>query len=138
VKNVARHGVAVLGSGKFYWMVPVNQLSHDGVSAEPPVTDPIGRLGFQTFERYFDIMNKLLAALIAAAFATTGAFAADAKKEEKKMEAKPAAAAASGQAMKADNMEKKDMKAEAKAEKKEEKKDMKAEAKTEKKEEAKK
>jgi hypothetical protein len=37
-------------------------------------------------------MNKLLAALIAAAFATTGAFAADAKKEE----AKPAAAAASG------------------------------------------
>ena len=29
-------------------------------------------------------MNKLLAALIAAAFATTGAFAADAKKEEAK------------------------------------------------------
>ena len=32
-------------------------------------------------------MNKLLAALIAAAFATTG-FAADAKKDEKKAEAK--------------------------------------------------
>ena len=29
-------------------------------------------------------MNKLLAALIVAAFATTGAFAADAKKEEPK------------------------------------------------------
>jgi hypothetical protein len=37
-------------------------------------------------------MNKLLAALIVAAFATTGAFAADAKKDEKK--AAPAAAAA--------------------------------------------
>jgi nucleoid-associated protein YgaU len=39
-------------------------------------------------------MNKILAALIAAAFATTGAFAADAP--AKKGEAKPAAAAASG------------------------------------------
>ena len=48
-------------------------------------------------------MNKILATLIAAAFATTGAFAAEAKKEEakpaaaapaaKKEEAKPAAAA---------------------------------------------
>ena len=37
-------------------------------------------------------MNKLLAALIAAAFATVGAYAADAKKDEKKAEA-PAAAA---------------------------------------------
>jgi elongation factor 1-gamma len=36
-------------------------------------------------------MNKLVAAMIAAVFATGTAFAADAKKEEKKAEAKPAA-----------------------------------------------
>ena len=48
------------------------------------------------FERYF-YMNKLLAALIVAAFATTGAFAqAPAKKDE----AKPAAAAAAPAAKK--------------------------------------
>ena len=39
-------------------------------------------------------MNKLLAALIAAAFATAGAYAADAKKEEKKADAPAAAASA--------------------------------------------
>lgn len=40
-------------------------------------------------------MNKLLAALIAAAFATSGFAAAHAAKEMKKDEAKPAVAAAS-------------------------------------------
>lgn len=40
-------------------------------------------------------MNKLLAALIAAAFATSGFAASHAGKEMKKEEAKPAAAAAS-------------------------------------------
>jgi predicted lipid-binding transport protein (Tim44 family) len=46
------------------------------------------------------IMNKLLAALSLAAFAATGAFAADVKKEEKKAAAP--AAAASKAAVKAD------------------------------------
>jgi hypothetical protein len=50
-------------------------------------------------------MNKLLAALIAAAFATTGAFAAD-KPATTATEAKPAAAAASA-VKKADKAEKK-------------------------------
>jgi len=39
-------------------------------------------------------MNKLLATLIAAAFVTTGAFAADAKKDEKAAAATPAASKA--------------------------------------------
>ena len=46
-------------------------------------------------------MNKTLAALIAAAFATTGAFAADAKKDEKAAAA-PAAAASKADAKKDD------------------------------------
>ena len=46
-------------------------------------------------------MNKLLAALIATAFATTGAFAADAKKDEKAAAA-PAAAASKADAKKED------------------------------------
>ena len=46
-------------------------------------------------------MNKILAALIAAAFATTGAFAADAKKGEKAAAA-PAAAASKADAKKDD------------------------------------
>jgi serine protease inhibitor ecotin len=50
-------------------------------------------------------MTKLLAALITAAFATTGAFAADAAKPmEKKAEAKPAAEAASKPMAKKDEM----------------------------------
>ena len=39
-------------------------------------------------------MNKLLAVVALAAFATTGAIAADGKKDEKKVEAKPAVAVA--------------------------------------------
>ncbi|MBL8350111.1 MAG: hypothetical protein JNL87_07320 [Burkholderiaceae bacterium] len=39
-------------------------------------------------------MNKLFATLIAAAFVTTGAFAADAKKDEKAAAAAPAASKA--------------------------------------------
>jgi hypothetical protein len=61
-------------------------------------------------------MNKLLAALIAAAFATSG-FAASHAKEMKKDEAKPAAAAASGAAS-APAMKKDEAKPAAKAEEK--------------------
>ena len=43
-------------------------------------------------------MNKLLTALTIAAFATTGAFAADAKKEEKAAAAAPAASKADAKA----------------------------------------
>lgn len=71
---------------KFYVSRTVNRLTMPCVDRKPSQS----RRASSTFERYFD-MNKLLAALIAAAFATAGAFAADAKKEE----AKPAAAAAS-------------------------------------------
>ena len=51
--------------------------------------DPL-RVGLLLEEAFFQLnlkdpfMNKLLAALIATAFATTGAFAADAKKDEMK------------------------------------------------------
>jgi serine protease inhibitor ecotin len=63
-------------------------------------------------------MTKLLAALITAAFATTGAFAADAAKPmEKKAEAaKPAAEAASKPMAKKDEMKKDEMKPAAKKE----------------------
>ena len=65
-------------------------------------------------------MKKLIAALIATAFASGVAFAADAKKEEKKADAKPAAAAPAKEEKKAE------AKPAAKAEpKKEEKKDAK-------------
>lgn len=47
-------------------------------------------------------MKKLLAALIATAFASGVAFAADAKKEEKKADAKPAAAAPAKEEKKAE------------------------------------
>ena len=47
-------------------------------------------------------MKKIIAALIATAFASGVAFAADAKKEEKKAEAKPAAAEAKKEEKKAE------------------------------------
>jgi hypothetical protein len=51
---------------------------------------------FNTLTDWTIFMNKLLTALTIAAFATTGAFAADAKKEEKA--AAPAAAASKADA----------------------------------------
>jgi hypothetical protein len=83
-------------------------LSTAGARAALRLEPPSWREVFlKSLERYH-AMNKLLAALIAAAFVTTGAFAAEAKKEE----AKPAAAAASAT--------KEAKKEEKKAEKKEE------------------
>ncbi len=83
----------VLGNLKFYASAAVNRATVRHVSDGPPSW----RGRSETSERYCE-MNKILAALVAAAFATTGAFAAEPAKKE---ETKPAAAAASG-AMKAE------------------------------------
>lgn len=64
---------------------------------------------FITLTDWTIFMNKILTALAIAAFATTGAFAADAKKEDKAAAAAPAASKAAA---------KTDAKTDAKAEKK--------------------
>src|SRR5436309_1866842 len=99
----------VLGEPSILVTPPVNRLARRCVDRSPPGWRGVN----STFERSIQ-MNKLLAALIAAAFAATGAFAADAKKEE----AKPAAAASAASASKKE--EKKVAKEEKKAEAKKE------------------
>jgi hypothetical protein len=115
------HGLLQVGEWEI--LGPVNRLAEQPVGGSPSRLSGDGRMQAiqKPFERTFP-MNKLLAALVAATFATAGFAASHAAKKE---EAKPAAAAASAAApaMKKDDkmMKKEEAKPAAKAE---EKKDM--------------